>query len=145
VNLTLKPFSTILINVIDELMARDVSEIFCEPVDTNQVVDYLNVIKKPMDLSTMKEKVNSFEYLNIDDMQKDFDLMIRNCLMYNGKDTIYYKAGLRLRELGGVVFRQARRLINSIGFDKVTGLHLENRVSELPVLEDSQILEKGKK
>ena len=31
--------------------------IFGEPVDTDEVTDYLDLIKKPMDFSTMRAKV----------------------------------------------------------------------------------------
>lgn len=39
----------------------------------------------------MRNKLNTGEYKNLDAMEKDFDLMIANCLAYNDKDTMFYK------------------------------------------------------
>lgn len=44
-----------------------------------------------MDLSTMRKKLDSGEYPNLVAMEKDFDLMISNCLAYNNKDTVFYR------------------------------------------------------
>lgn len=63
-----------------------------------QVKDYSDVVTHPMDLSTMRQKAESHQYSDIDDLEKDFELMINNCLAYNSKDTIFYKAALKLRD-----------------------------------------------
>ena len=36
--------------------------LFREPVDIEEVPDYLDLIKKPMDFSTMRAKVEDFKY-----------------------------------------------------------------------------------
>lgn len=78
--------------------ALDVSEVFTEPVDQNEVPDYGDIVKHPMDLQTMSEKIDDMKYLTVDDFEADFKLMISNCLAYNSKDTMFYRAGIRLRE-----------------------------------------------
>ena len=60
--------------------------------------DYGDVVTHPMDLSTMEHKAENHQYSSIDDLEQDFDLMINNCLAYNSKDTIFYKAALKLRD-----------------------------------------------
>ena len=53
--------------------------------------DYLTVVTDPMDLSTMKAKLEDGEYSKVEDLEIDFELMISNCLTYNSPDTIFYK------------------------------------------------------
>ena len=56
-----------------------------------QVPDYSSVVTQPMDLSTMRMKLDSGQYADLTMMEKDFDLMIANCLAYNNKDTVFYR------------------------------------------------------
>ncbi|ULT79402.1 hypothetical protein L3Y34_010198 [Caenorhabditis briggsae] len=58
---------------------------FRTPVDTVALglTDYHEIIKKPMDMSTMKKKIVGEEYDNAGEFKEDFKLMINNCLSYN--------------------------------------------------------------
>jgi len=47
-------------------------------------------------------------------------------LSYNERDTIFFRAGVKMRDQGGVIIRQARRMIEEIGFDPKTGLHSDD-------------------
>lgn len=68
---------------------------------TNQVPGYDKKIDKPMDFSTMRQKVSDFVYNDLDDFEKDFNLIIDNCLKFNSKHTMYYKAAVKLRKQVG--------------------------------------------
>lgn len=81
-------------------------------MDTDLVDDYLDVIHEPMDLSTMRKKVEEAEYYTIDEFAADYSLMIRNCMTYNAKDTYYYKEAVRQRDAGFLLIRQAKRLVS---------------------------------
>merc|ERR1719192_857530 len=122
------------------LQENDTQEIFAEPVDTDEVADYLDIVKKPMDFSTMRKKLENFEYSNIDLFEEDFMLMVQNCLSYNEKDTIYYRAGTKMRDLGGSIIRQARRQAEMLGFDQETGLQLDEKVSKKEELSDDKLM-----
>ena len=50
---------------------------------TLQVDDYLQVIKEPMDLSTMMTRINSHHYHSCAHYLLDVDLITNNCLEYN--------------------------------------------------------------
>lgn len=63
-----------------------------------QVPDYLDYIKTPMDFSSMRAKVDGHEYRSLDDFHDDFELIVNNCITYNSKDTMFYKAALKLKE-----------------------------------------------
>ncbi|KAF9417319.1 hypothetical protein HW555_005535 [Spodoptera exigua] len=73
------------------------------------------IVKHPMDLSTMGKKLDRGAYSTIDDMEADFKLMIDNCLTYNNKDTVFYKAGVKMREQCMPLFRAARRDVREAG------------------------------
>ncbi|XP_070501839.1 bromodomain-containing protein homolog [Chironomus tepperi] len=109
------PLGTAMHKIIDQLVQRDSLEIFLEPVDVTEVPDYANVIKNPMDLGTMREKLKTGGYDGLDDMEADFSLMIRNCLLYNNKETIFYKMGVKMKEQGSSIFKQARKELERSG------------------------------
>lgn len=60
---------------------------------------YPKIIKKPMDLSTMRRKLDNKEYADADKFFDDFSLMIRNCMNFNPAGTPVNTAGLELQRL----------------------------------------------
>lgn len=48
-----------------------------------QVSDYLEVIRQPMDLSTVMTKIDTHKYLTVKDFLVDIDLICSNALEYN--------------------------------------------------------------
>ncbi|XP_035402721.1 peregrin isoform X4 [Cygnus atratus] len=133
----LTPFLILLRKTLEQLQEKDTGNIFSEPVPLSEVPDYLDHIKKPMDFQTMKQNLEAYRYLNFDDFEEDFNLIINNCLKYNAKDTIFYRAAVRLREQGGAVLRQARRQAEKMGIDFETGMHFPHCVAvEEPQVQD---------
>ncbi|XP_062490181.1 bromodomain-containing protein 1 isoform X4 [Pezoporus occidentalis] len=132
--LQLTPFTVLLRSVLDQLQEKDSARIFAQPVNLKEVPDYLDHIKHPMDFSTMRKRLEAQGYKNLSEFEEDFNLIIDNCMKYNAKDTIFYRAAVRLRDQGGVVLRQARRDAESIGYNNETGMHLPER----PKLESPQ-------
>jgi len=57
------------------------------PVPEDDFPEYYEQIKKPMDYGTMKEKVENAEYRSAQAMQKDFILVVQNCLKFNAHDS----------------------------------------------------------
>lgn len=87
----LKPMEACMRKVLAQIRAKDTHEFFTEPVDLQEVPDYTTVVTQPMDLGTMGEKLEAGLYEDLGAMEKDFDLVIANCLAYNNKDTVFYK------------------------------------------------------
>lgn len=56
---------------------------FTKPVDIEEVPDYHNIIKQPMDLETMMNKIDLQHYACAQDFLEDIDLLCRNALEYN--------------------------------------------------------------
>lgn len=71
---------------------------FLEPVDGNEVPDYYEVIKNPMDLSTIESRINSGYYRTRDIYVSDFRLIFDNCRTYNSEATEYYGCANKLEE-----------------------------------------------
>uniref|UniRef100_A0A8D3E3C2 Bromodomain and PHD finger containing, 3b n=1 Tax=Scophthalmus maximus TaxID=52904 RepID=A0A8D3E3C2_SCOMX len=120
----LTPMLMLLRSTLDQLQEKDAAQIFAQPVDLKEVPDYMEFISQPMDFSTMRLKLDSHAYRSVADLEADFNLMVSNCLVYNGKDTVFHRAALRLRDLGGAVLRHAQRQATNTGLDLDTGMHL---------------------
>ena len=56
---------------------------FTKPVDLEEVPDYAEVIKKPMDLSTVLSNIDLHRYGAVKDFLQDVDLIWQNALEYN--------------------------------------------------------------
>ncbi|KAH8741738.1 hypothetical protein FG386_001312 [Cryptosporidium ryanae] len=88
----------ILLDIIHRLYKRDKQQIFAEPVNAEFVPDYYQVIKNPMDFSTMRKKVLNNEYSDFESFNSDIRLIISNCYTYNRVGTMVYRMGLILEE-----------------------------------------------
>ncbi len=58
---------------------------FRNPVDWKayNLIDYPMIIKKPMDLGTVKKNLNNNVYETVEDFLRDIDLIWTNCKTYN--------------------------------------------------------------
>ena len=65
------------------------AELFHKPVDPIElnVPNYYDIIKKPMDFSTVKRKLNNYTYTNLKEYCEDMDLIFNNCFLYNGMNS----------------------------------------------------------
>ncbi|KAK9468155.1 Bromodomain-containing protein [Lipomyces arxii] len=57
-----------------------------DPVKLN-IPDYFKFITSPMDLSTMEKKVIANQYSSIDAFVADFNLIVENCIKFNGPES----------------------------------------------------------
>nr|XP_031319347.1 bromodomain-containing protein 1 isoform X4 [Camelus dromedarius] len=130
--LRLTPLTVLLRSVLDQLQEKDPARIFAQPVSLKEVPDYLDHIERPMDFATMRKRLEAQGYGTLRELEEDFDLIVDNCMKYNAKDTVFYRAAVRLRDQGGVVLRQARRQVDSVGFEEASGMHLPERPAAAP-------------
>ncbi|KAL0968967.1 hypothetical protein UPYG_G00220600 [Umbra pygmaea] len=80
-----------------ELVRHEDSWPFMKLVSKTQVPDYYDIIKRPIALSTIREKVNNCEYKTATEYMEDVELMFANCLHYNPRHTNEARAGTRLQ------------------------------------------------
>ncbi|EGW09355.1 Bromodomain-containing protein 1 [Cricetulus griseus] len=130
--LRLTPLTVLLRSVLEQLQEKDPAKIFAQPVSLKEVPDYLDHIKHPMDFATMRKRLEAQGYKNLHAFEEDFNLIVDNCMKYNAKDTVFYRAAVRLRDQGGVVLRQARREVDNIGLEEASGMHLPERPVAAP-------------
>ncbi|KAL8620376.1 hypothetical protein ACOMHN_013001 [Nucella lapillus] len=70
--------------------------------------DYYEVIKKPMDMQRIQQKLLTGQYDNLEDMVADFVQMFDNACKYNEPESVIYKDALTLQR---VVFEKKMELI----------------------------------
>ncbi|KAG2839855.1 hypothetical protein PC111_g2972 [Phytophthora cactorum] len=73
--------------VVQRLLEMPESEIFREPVDANTVQNYYQIVKQPMDLSTIRRKIEAKEYDSMREFVKDLELIVNNSRIFNGDPT----------------------------------------------------------
>ncbi|XP_046667690.1 transcription initiation factor TFIID subunit 1 [Homalodisca vitripennis] len=80
----------ILDNVVNnKLKVMAESWPFVKPVNKKLVKDYYNIVKYPMDLETVSNKVKSHKYHSRHEFLADVERILQNCVMYNGKDSTF--------------------------------------------------------
>ena len=72
--------------ILDYIKSHEEAWPFVDPVDENYAPKYYSVIRKPMDLQRMEEKLDCGEYLTFNDFRNDFQLIVDNCRQYNGSE-----------------------------------------------------------
>ncbi|KAJ7492861.1 Bromodomain-containing protein [Mycena latifolia] len=94
-------FCSGLLSLMNRKQHYEIASPFYEPVDHVKldIPNYPKIIKKPMDLSTMRKKLDNHEYSNAQKFYEDFKLMIRNCFAFNPSGTIVNQAGIELQRL----------------------------------------------
>ena len=76
---------------------------FADPVDTTLALDYLTVVREPMDFSTMRKRLLAGEYSpaphgrGIEALERDVELIASNCMAFNPPETEFYKQAANLR------------------------------------------------
>ncbi|XP_048489466.1 bromodomain-containing protein 7 isoform X2 [Plutella xylostella] len=125
-----RPLSRLLEQLLRNLEKRDPNQFFAWPVNDNFAPNYSNIIKKPMDFSSMKQKIDDNEYRSLNCFISDFKLMCNNAMKYNKPGTVYHKAARRLlhqglkqltphklRPLGNILTYMYEIPIRELGFD----------------------------
>ncbi|XP_042223155.1 ATPase family AAA domain-containing protein 2-like isoform X2 [Homarus americanus] len=80
---TLRELRIFLREICAKLARNRTFYIFTKPVDEEEVPDYRDIIKEPMDLETMMTKIDQHEYDCAQEFLRDIDLICKNALEYN--------------------------------------------------------------
>ncbi|KAK8636999.1 hypothetical protein V6N13_064431 [Hibiscus sabdariffa] len=76
--------ANILERIVETLRDNtEVSYLFLKPVSKKEAPDYLNIVKHPMDLSTIRDKVRKMEYKDREDFRHDVWQIAYNAHIYN--------------------------------------------------------------
>lgn len=80
---TLRELRIFLREICAKLARNRTFYIFTKPVDEEEVPDYRQIIKEPMDLETMMTKIDQHKYVCAQEFLRDIDLICTNALEYN--------------------------------------------------------------
>ncbi|XP_053959226.1 bromodomain-containing protein 7 [Anastrepha ludens] len=94
------PLNKLLDHLLRFLEKRDPHQFFAWPVTDDIAPGYSSIITKPMDFSTIRQKIDDSEYGTLTEFTDDFKLMCENAIRYNHVDTVYHKAAKRLLQVG---------------------------------------------
>ncbi|KAJ9583619.1 hypothetical protein L9F63_022042, partial [Diploptera punctata] len=83
--------------LLEDLETHDEAWPFLLPVNTKQFPTYRKIIKTPMDLSTIKKKLQDCQYKNREEFCADVRLIFNNCETFNEDDSPVGKAGHSMR------------------------------------------------
>ena len=103
-----KALNSLLEHLLKQLERKDTHEVFAWPVNDMIAPGYSSVISKPMDFSTIRNKIITNQYYNVNNFKKDFNLMIENCCVYNKPDTMYYDIAKKLSAAGAKIMNKER-------------------------------------
>ncbi|KRJ99513.1 uncharacterized protein Dyak_GE13512, isoform D [Drosophila yakuba] len=84
--------------LLGEMELHEDSWPFLLPVNTKQFPTYRKIIKTPMDLSTIKKKLQDLSYKTREDFCVDVRQIFDNCEMFNEDDSPVGKAGHGMRK-----------------------------------------------
>lgn len=87
-----------LLHLLNDMQNHQSAWPFLIPVNKDDVHDYYDVIKEPMDLSTMEQKLEMDQYTTPEDFTKDATLIFKNCRQYNSEGTPYTKSANKLEK-----------------------------------------------
>ncbi|KAK4361269.1 hypothetical protein RND71_020221 [Anisodus tanguticus] len=85
-------------NILKTLMAHPSGWPFLVPVDPVQynIPDYFTIIRKPMDLGTVKAKLDGNVYFDVDEFSADVRLTFANAMKYNPPNNDFHLMAKRL-------------------------------------------------
>lgn len=85
-----------LASILQAIKSFGQSKIFLSKVSKKEAPNYYNIIKKPMDLSTVQKKIGI--YKSFEEFKEDLDLIWNNCLEYN-EGKYYRDCAIKMKEL----------------------------------------------
>lgn len=86
-----KRFQTVILMVHDQIVRHKNGTIFHNPIKHSEAPDYHEMVKRPMDLKTIKARIKDGSITNSQEFQRDVYLMFANAMMYNRPGSDVYE------------------------------------------------------
>ncbi|KAF5727952.1 hypothetical protein HS088_TW21G00092 [Tripterygium wilfordii] len=102
------PDKKVLELILDKLQKKDIYGVYAEPVDLEELPDYLDYVDNPMDFATVRKKLANGSYCTLELFESDVFLICSNAMKYNAPETIYYKQARSIEELATRKFQRLR-------------------------------------
>ena len=109
--------------ILRKLQRHPLASPFLEPVDLSCVPDYLDVVREPMDLSTVERKLAEGKYTSAYEFSADVRKIWSNAFQYNGQDTELYHITVTLSSYFESLFKGHENLLLTDRNDAIEGLY----------------------
>ena len=102
--------------LITQLLDDKYSFPFHEPVDVVglDLADYCEIVKKPMDLGTIKKRVDAQMYTDLETFTTDVNLVFANAIAYNGTRTDVGSMAKQLQETFNRALKHVHKSISAL-------------------------------
>ena len=145
INTESKTLNEVIEDIIDKLLNHPLSAPFSYELNKvslgNLYNQYMKVIERPIDLSTIKNNIQDNLYQNFSSFNNDVLLMFSNCKTFNAKGSELYNNGIQLEEYYKLMIVPIKRLKltnNNMG-------HINTSISIKVDLDDNMDIDEGKK
>ncbi|XP_065360102.1 ATP-dependent helicase brm isoform X2 [Calliphora vicina] len=88
---------------------RIISEPFMKLPSRQRLPDYYEIIKRPVDIKKILQRIEDCKYADLDDLQKDFVQLCQNAQIYNEENSLIYLDSIELEK----VFVNAKQRIQA--------------------------------
>ena len=128
-----------ILEVTEKLLNNPLCVAFVYPISRNEEwsADYFSIIKKPMDLSTIKTNIENDSYDSIEEWKADVMQVWENSKLFNGKGALLYVcADFMAKKCTNKYFVRVPRTEMDISKRKIEKLN--KKIQELTSMELSQ-------
>ncbi|XWS18573.1 hypothetical protein CRYUN_Cryun32bG0056600 [Craigia yunnanensis] len=118
--------------LLKALMKHPAGWVFNKPVDPKalKIPDYFSIIKKPMDLGTIKSKLVKNTYLDIEEFVADIKLTFSNAMLYNPPSNNVHKMAEEMNEFFEARWKSLEEKWNQenfkVGHGKILSVRLKD-------------------
>jgi hypothetical protein len=115
------------VEILDDLCCHPISDIFLNPVDPDldNVPTYLDVVKHPSDLGTVRQRLLSHTYATIDDFERDVNQIWENAILFNGRTSLIGAMAARL----GHIFQKRMAPLRAASHDAWMGDYVKSQTT----------------
>mmetsp|Transcript_36163 Transcript_36163/g.102236 ORF Transcript_36163/g.102236 Transcript_36163/m.102236 type:complete len:548 (-) Transcript_36163:184-1827(-) len=99
--------------IVEKIQRKDEYEVFLHPVTEDVAPGYFEIVKRPMDFTTMRTKVAAGQYACWEELEDDLVLMFDNAMLYNGPGTIFHKLAASMKDLSRKLVELGKQGVHS--------------------------------
>lgn len=107
----MKKLLMVVVHYTDSSDGRLLSEPFMKLPSRRELPDYYEIIKKPLTINKLLQKIEEGKYADFDDLEKDFMQLCKNAQIYNEEASLIHEDSIVLQS----VFTNARQRIEEEG------------------------------
>lgn len=90
---------------------RRLSDPFMQLPPRRDLPDYYDMIKRPVDIKKIRDRIKQHRYRSLDDLEKEFMTLCKNTQAYNMEGSLIYEDSIKI----GTIFTYARETLEKTG------------------------------